>query len=178
MDKNEQDNTALHYAAENKHLDIVKYFIKKRDLDPTCRGWHGQTPNHDAARNNHLEVAEYLVGDGLVDPLCRNDNGYTSLHKACQGGDIEVIRYLISQVKRYNSIEEVMYQMTEDGNTVVNSAALSGHLHIVKLFISEYNFDPNTPSGMVGLFFIMLHRMAPWILSSISLKSKTVILLV
>ena len=67
-----------------------------------------QTPLHRAAEHKHLEVVQYLVGEQQVDPLCRDEDGSTSLHKACQGGDIEVIRYLISQIKKHNSMEEIL----------------------------------------------------------------------
>ena len=60
--------TALHAAAANGHLSIVKLLLKKR-ANPSARDQNGRTPA-DLARNaGYNEVAEYL--DRVVETRAR-----------------------------------------------------------------------------------------------------------
>jgi ankyrin len=92
---------------------------------------------------------KYLVGEQQVDPLCQDEEGYTSLHLACEGGDIDVVQYLISEMKKHTSLDSIVYDKTKAGDTAVHHAALKGHLPVVKLFITDLKFDPNT-LGQLG----------------------------
>jgi hypothetical protein len=52
-------------------------------------------------------------------------------------------------MKKHTSLDSIVYDRTKAGYTVVDFAALNGHLPVVKLFIVDLHFDPNTP-GFVG----------------------------
>ena len=147
MKKDGTGNTILHCAADNGHLNVLKYGIQERGLDPACRGWSKQTPLHRAAIKRHLELVKYLVqlGEQQVGPPYWDEYGYTPLHRACVNGDIDIIQYLINEMKKHTSLDSVIYDRTKAGNTAVHIAALSGHLPVIKLFISKWNFNLNIP---------------------------------
>ena len=59
------DRTALHLAASNGHLNVVRYLMEKgglEDVNPLDR-W-ASTPYDDAVREGHREVVNYLKGNG------------------------------------------------------------------------------------------------------------------
>ena len=147
--KDKYGDTALHYAAMGGDLSVMKYFIEEQGLSPACQGQYGRTALHHAAEYKHLELVKYLVVEQQVDPLCKDEDwGYTSLHTACIGGDMEVIQFLINESQKYMSLEDVINERAKNGNTPFHIAAFYGHLPVIKFFITELNFDPNTPGFM------------------------------
>ena len=146
VDKN-RDN-ALHYTALGGHLPVMKYLIEDQRLNPACWGKKSWTPLHYAAYFKHLELVKYLISEQQVNPLCRDEDGFTPLHHACEGGDIDVVQYLISEMKKHTSLDSIVYDRTKARYTAVDYAALNGHLPIIKLFITDLKFDPNTPGAM------------------------------
>lgn len=80
-DVNDQDNagnTALHEAALNGHLDVVKLLIEN-DADVNTQSFEmfRDTPLIDASANGHLEVVKYLLSHG-ADPTICNAKGLTA----------------------------------------------------------------------------------------------------
>jgi ankyrin repeat protein len=102
---------------------------------------------------------KYLVGEQQVDPLCQDEDDFTPFHFACDSGDIDVIQYLVNEIKvnRYDSLDSTINDRTKDGDTAVHRAAHLGHLPVVKFFLSNWNFDLNTPGQYGGS---PLHRAA------------------
>ncbi|CDS81866.1 uncharacterized protein SPSC_00052 [Sporisorium scitamineum] len=60
--KNEDNNTLLHYASANGHLEVVQYLLPHTDLRLSlAQNISGNTPFHWAGLNGHLEVVKALV---------------------------------------------------------------------------------------------------------------------
>lgn len=60
--KNEDDNTLLHYASANGHLEVVNYLLPHTDLDLSlAQNISGNTPLHWAGLNGHLDTVKALV---------------------------------------------------------------------------------------------------------------------
>lgn len=80
-DVNAQDNagnSALHEAALNGHLDIVKLLIEYgADVNIKSSESCSDTPLIDASANGHLNVVKYLLDHG-ADPLIANSKGITA----------------------------------------------------------------------------------------------------
>ena len=58
--KSKNDSTPLHSAADQGHLEIVKYLIEKgAKIDPKNKDGH--TPHFLAAKNDHYFVVDYLT---------------------------------------------------------------------------------------------------------------------
>lgn len=60
--KNEDENTLLHYASANGHVDVVHYLLAHADLELLlAQNVSGNTPLHWAGLNGHLETVKALV---------------------------------------------------------------------------------------------------------------------
>ena len=87
---------ALVDAAENNHLETVKYLINTLETEPDLKGADGRTALRAASMNGHVEIVVYLLAN------CRDDidienkvNEQSVLYDACVGGKAEVIRILL-----------------------------------------------------------------------------------
>ena len=56
----DQGNTALHYAAEAGHLEVVQLLVEI-GADASVVNKVGCSPLQEAAENRHQEVADYLI---------------------------------------------------------------------------------------------------------------------
>ncbi|GMH51011.1 hypothetical protein TrST_g8567 [Triparma strigata] len=83
------DRTAIHLAASNGHLGIVKY-LHSMWADLNCIDRWGGTPLADAIRHDHKEVAEYLRKNGGRLPDDMDVAGM--MCQAASEGDIEQLR--------------------------------------------------------------------------------------
>ena len=54
------NNTPLHYAALNGHLQVVSFFIEELKCPPDIIGESNMTPLQMAVMEHHQEVAQYL----------------------------------------------------------------------------------------------------------------------
>ena len=62
--KGENGYTALHYAAENSHFNIVKELLKNKDLEVDAVTEGQKTPLHLAAVGGNYEIFEHLCLKG------------------------------------------------------------------------------------------------------------------
>lgn len=91
--------TAVHAAATNKHLEVVKYLHSKgATMDSTCFGT-GTTPVMQAAKFGDVATVRYLVDEGGADANrehVNRDTGetWTALTYAAFNGHLEVVKYL------------------------------------------------------------------------------------
>ena len=81
--KDDQDITPLHNAAQEGHLEIVRYLVEKK-AEIVCYDTSGNTPLHLAARKNHLDVVKFLTGKVKNYPFKENNLQQTPLHMALQ----------------------------------------------------------------------------------------------
>ena len=103
-DLHESGGSALFWAAEKGHLDIVKYLVGA--------GVNVHASNGDAlafaAYQGHLEIVKFLVESGAK-LYTRND---PSLHRAVQNGRVEIIEYLVELGARIPS-QDKFYAQSE-----------------------------------------------------------------
>ena len=87
---------ALVDAAENNHLETVKYLIGTHEAEPDLKGADGRTALRAASINGHVEIIDYLL------KTCRDEidienkvNEQSILYDACTAGRMEVVRVLL-----------------------------------------------------------------------------------
>jgi ankyrin repeat protein len=81
--------TALIYACEHGHLEVVQYLIERERLDTVAENI-GFTALRHASCNGRLPVVRYIVETCHVDA-----EGWNALHYASENGHLEVVEYLI-----------------------------------------------------------------------------------
>jgi len=87
-------------------LDVVKYLIDERQIDPSCRDEEGDTALHYAALGGQLEVAKYLIMAKNSDPMCENNLGTTPYAIAISEGHLELVKFFSKVVSVQEEEEE------------------------------------------------------------------------
>ena len=85
-------NIALHVAAINNNLEVIKLLLKK-EADVTVTDIMEQTPLHKAAREGNLEITKWLLGFGS-DAQAKDKHNETAKDKAKKLGYHELASFL------------------------------------------------------------------------------------
>lgn len=109
-------NTALHYAAANGHLDVLKVLLPpqaEKVIEPASGPINavndaGNTPLHWAALNGHLECVKLLMHSG-ADITIFNKAGHDAVFEAELNDKSDVVEWLLSEV------EELEKAIGQDG---------------------------------------------------------------
>ncbi len=132
--KNENLKTAMHYAAQGGHLEIVKY-LQSKGSDILIRNIADETPLHYAAAGGHENVIKYLLEQG-VDIDIQNVNGVTPLLYGIFLNKDNAVELLIKMGCNI-SLKDV------DGNTPLDIALEGGDKKIIDIL--EAADAPFTP---------------------------------
>ncbi len=90
--RSESAKTALTFAAQGGHLEVVDYLIG-RGADVNARNVRGETPLIYAAYFGHAEVVECLLAHG-ADPNLSSSDGSNALDVAAMQGAYRIVRLL------------------------------------------------------------------------------------
>ncbi|XP_072134655.1 ankyrin repeat and SAM domain-containing protein 1A-like isoform X12 [Mobula birostris] len=148
---NEQNNdneTALHCAAQYGHSDVVKVLLEEL-TDPTMRNNKFETPLDLAALYGRLEVVKMLL---IAHPnlLSCNTKKHTPLHLAARNGQRAVVQVLLEAGMDIN------YQ-TEKGSAL-HEAALFGKTDVVQILLaSEIDVHIKDVRGKTALEIVKEH---------------------
>ncbi|XP_074188937.1 ankyrin repeat and SAM domain-containing protein 1A isoform X7 [Rhinolophus sinicus] len=126
---NEQNNdneTALHCAAQYGHTEVVKVLLEEL-TDPTMRNNKFETPLDLAALYGRLEVVKMLL-NAHPNLLSCNTKKHTPLHLAARNGHRAVVQVLLEAGMESN------YQ-TEKGSAL-HEAALFGKTDVVQILLA------------------------------------------
>jgi ankyrin repeat protein len=131
------NQTALHLAANNGNLELVKLLIEK-GADVNAKTNDDATPLHVAANNDNLELVKLLI-ENDADVNAKTNKGATPLHMAAVNGHFDIAKLLIENDAKVN-------EKTNDDATPLHVAANNGNLELVKLLI-ENDADINAKTN-------------------------------
>lgn len=139
--KGEQDEygrSVTHYCAHLGKVDLLKQMHGNMDIKDN----KGRTPLQYAIIKGHKELTEYLIGEQANCALDSKDHqGYAPLMQACQYNQNDIARLLLERAKEKKiSIIDISDNF---GWKAVHKAAQVGNVELVKMFVEEYNVDPN-----------------------------------
>lgn len=117
--------TALHIAASEGHMEIVRWLVETIQVDINVKDDTGSTPISDAVRHCHVEVLEYLKSHGAV-----RDGGDLELLDACAKGDLEQVKMLLIAGVNPCSADY-------DARSALHLAAAGGHTLAVVLLLES-----------------------------------------
>jgi len=148
-----QHRTALHIAAENGSMDLVRILVEEGNARQSLQTIHGDTALLLACRRGHHEVARYLLGLACTQDLTiRENNSYNCLHLAVWSGSLEITKALLE-----NGRVDINSQ-TNHGNTALTLAlqgGLASHAVIAELLIENgANVNLKTSRDKSALHFI------------------------
>ncbi|KAK3675341.1 hypothetical protein LTR78_004851 [Recurvomyces mirabilis] len=89
--------TALHLAARNGHVDVVKLIMSDERVETSIEDDDGMTTFHKACKYGHIDVVKLLISFDSSWPERRsNVDGRTGLHLACKyKAGFEVAKWLL-----------------------------------------------------------------------------------
>jgi ankyrin repeat protein len=101
--QDKHENTALHFAASEGHLEVVCMLLEfKAEVD--SRNQDRSTPLLIASSKGNLEISRLLLTRG-ADPFVHDNNGSTPLHLATIGRHFEVARSLLEHKADVNALD-------------------------------------------------------------------------
>lgn len=106
----EDDFNALHIAAEEGHVQIIR-LLRKQNLLLNAENNKGLTPLMLAARKGHVKVCEALLKYG-AEPNAVNNKEETALQIAVQSGKLEV-------VKKFAENKQIINFRNKDGEAIL-----------------------------------------------------------
>lgn len=143
--------TALHYAADGGHLDVVS-FLLRNGAEADARNAGDQTALLYAAYKGHEKIVELLIKQGAAFNY-QDTRGRTPLHFAAREGRPEVVELLLSKGADIDHRDEI-------GDTPLYLAAITRNLEIARLLagkgadIKNRNRNGETPlKTAIGLGF-------------------------
>jgi ankyrin repeat protein len=160
-EKNSENNTPLHLAAMNGHLEISKALITA-GADVNAGDNENSPPIVNAALGAHYDVVKLLLKKGASATL-KDDNEMTPLHFAAMGGNAQIIKLLLDKGADVNALNNsqltpLIYAAyrgrteasrvlvengadpklaSEDGKTVLHGAANNGSVETCEFFIEQ-----------------------------------------
>ena len=143
--------TALHYAAQNGNLDIIKFLVE-HGADISAQDY-GQSRSviHFAALNGDIECIKYLTEHG-ADLLDKDANGATAFHYAVMANNLEAVKYFVTKKLDYTAKDN-------RGWTAMHYAANGGALDVMKYLIAkELNINELNDRKRTPLFFAREHH--------------------
>eukprot|EP00906_Rhabdomonas_costata_P034206 RCo048159 len=125
---NEVGQNAVSVAAENGHLEMLK-FLRKSGVSGSALDHHGQSSAHWAAHNGHTAILQYLKEKYAdLDLLSlKSKAGWTPLHCAAVQGHLDIVRLLVEEWDVDPGI------LTATGRSSLSLAAEAGHLRTVEV---------------------------------------------
>ena len=138
--------TALHFAVQEGHFDVCKYFVDNLDGDKNPANHNGRTPLHDAAFQGNLAVFKYIA-DQVDNKNPAMAGGRTPLHNAVANGRIQIVKCILDFIDEKDMRNPLLSSMDKNvkddaGLTPMHMAVRQENYEICKLFV-DHGADPN-----------------------------------
>jgi len=92
--QNSHDEIVLHEAADEGHLETVKYLIEEAGSKIDVQNGKGRTPLFQAVDEGHEDITEYLLSK-KADPNIKTYEGSSILHEAVFEGKPNAVKMLV-----------------------------------------------------------------------------------
>eukprot|EP00808_Paulinella_micropora_P016058 g83022.t1 len=122
--------TPLYMAAQNGHLNVVKWLFWEGRASVSTTNRYGNSPLYIAARNGHADIVRWLAQEGRAAVNQVNRHGLTPLHIAALQGNLDVVRVLVQEGACVNQTDRA-------GTSPLHCAAERGNVDMVKLLVRE-----------------------------------------
>lgn len=119
-------STALHWASQNGHCDIIQLFLSTGLVDVNMPDAAGKTALHWAAAEGHVAVIRILLNEGASADL-QSTRGDCAIHAASANGHVDVVEALAGNMR------DIL--ITGSEGTALTLAVVNQHCSVVKLLL-------------------------------------------
>ncbi|ETS76986.1 hypothetical protein PFICI_10860 [Pestalotiopsis fici W106-1] len=130
-DRDRDGWSAIHWAAEEGHLNIVGLLLNK-GANVNAVSSYGTSPLHCAANGGHDSIVNLLLQSG-ADPLKSTCHGWTALHHAAFMGHSRVVQSLL----QYDGIRSSASQQDNHGWSALHLAIHSRDTDTIHLLLDR-----------------------------------------
>ncbi|XP_016468402.1 ankyrin repeat-containing protein At5g02620-like [Nicotiana tabacum] len=120
---------ALHIAAKQGDLDVVKVLMEAHPELSMTVDVSNTTALHTTANQGHIEVVNYLLEAESSLATIAKSNGKTALHSAARNGHVQVLKALLSKEPG------IATRMDKKGQTALHMAVKGQNLEVVEELI-------------------------------------------
>jgi len=145
----EEDNTALIWAASTGQAAIVNILLADDRTDPNLADEDGETALIIAARNGYRDIISDLLADDRIDPNHADDFSNTALILAACWGRGDIIRALLTNTRIEPNLAD------EDGDTALIWVARLGHGDILRVLLADERVNPNRANELGNTALIL-----------------------
>jgi ankyrin repeat protein len=128
--------TAVHFAAYNGHLNVLKELLDTYHCDPNMKGKHKWTPVFVGARGGQMDIVKYLITEKQCFASDLTEDGRNILTAAARSGNAMLINWIMDVCQ----IEPVVNKF---GESLLFSIAISGSIDIFDRMAEKFGFDPD-----------------------------------
>ena len=137
---NDYGYTALHYAADNGNLEILKLLINNKALID-IQSNDGSTPLMLSVIRQHEETCKKLLENG-ANPNLKDEFGYTSLHRAALNNDLNIMKLLVDNGGDVNAT-------TDNNSTIMHCVAVGVTQESEDWTLTEWLIKNNVPYDLL-----------------------------
>ncbi|PGG96211.1 hypothetical protein AJ79_09680 [Helicocarpus griseus UAMH5409] len=127
--------TALSYAAERGHEEVVKYLLEERQVEINSGGDTADTMTL-AVKGGQENVVEYLMSRNQDDPSASIDVESAVIEAILSGFD-SMVQLVLAQHRNVNLNQE------RKGHTILGAVAREGNETMMKILLENSNVDVN-----------------------------------
>ncbi len=132
--------TALHFAADSGHLNVVKVLLGAAALDVNIQEQlAGETALHLAALSMEEAVVAALLAHADIDVTIQDDWQYTALHTAVDNEDVVIVTLLLNHATAWDdavATADYLDMANDRGDTALHMAAERNLVRVLQLLLT------------------------------------------
>ncbi|XP_022786608.1 transient receptor potential cation channel subfamily A member 1-like [Stylophora pistillata] len=141
--KDDAGDTALHTAIHVGSERLALTLLKRGRADANAPGRNSCTPLHLAAEMDNEKICQIMI-DNSGDTKSLDDDRMTPLAHAMERGAGKSAEFLLNHARQLGTVEDFLYDVDVDGNSLLHLAVNSGVLAVVQ-HCTEYGVRIRQP---------------------------------